>query len=189
MGFTTASRDGALNQTLPIELQQALNVVAHKYARLVEKNIRQKLEKRKDTGALGLSVKAVVIPAQNDSASIIKINYSQYGQFMGASRLIYTKLPPVKEIAEQLRRKNRWRRDFVPGYTQGVVPKISDEKIISRIAFAVAKALRKRERFDRRYKWKREALPDLLRNMNAELLTAWAKETENLIAQSLTIKH
>ena len=174
----------------PKELQQALNEIANRYAPQFKAAVKQAFldPKYKATGELGISVKVKVVPANDNEAPKIVLYYEQYGEYLGLRRLTWTKQPPIDEIAEWVKAKGAgFREKAIPGYANGA-PNLSQDKKDKRIAFAIAKALKFRERFTRRYKWKSASLPTILKPMNRDLIDAWREETEQLIAKSLTTK-
>ncbi|MCO6367863.1 hypothetical protein GBO34_00860 [Roseivirga pacifica] len=169
------------------EIQTELNSIAHSYAARFQQSVKSALanNKFKDTGHLSVSAKARVIPATERTAPEIVVEYFEYGEYLGKRKLIFTKQPPVSALVPWVKRKIG-NSDLIPGYRQGVTPGISEDKRATRIAFAISKQLKFRQKFTRRYKWKREALLDVLRSMNLELEQAWANKTAQLLAQSLS---
>lgn len=173
----------------PIELQKKLNEVAAKYTKLFQLAVRNEFNKErlKASGLLAQSVRARYESATAQTAPQIVIEYDNYGDYIGARRLIWTKSPPVDKLQEWIEDKgDKFRMKVLPGYVQGrSSPGISRQKQTMRIAFAIAKKLRFRQRLTRRYKWRRASLPDVLRSMNFDIINAWTAETEQIIAEAL----
>jgi hypothetical protein len=169
------------------ELQEELNMIARRYAAEFEQKVRGELSQKKyrASGVLADSVKSVIKPATPTTAPEITIEYEDYGDYLNKKNLIYVKMPPVEKLLEWVQ-AGKFRRRFVPGYADGAIPKIDEQAQENRIAWAIAKSIKDKKH--KRRAWKRAALPKLLRQMNDELTAAWARKTEEIIAQSLSTR-
>lgn len=183
------TNQAVLNKTIPIEIQAELNALANKYAPLFQSSLKTQFEKFAATGDLALSVKIKIIPASDNESPKIILDYYDYGEYVGKARLIFTRQPPVDELVKWV--KDKGLNDgaaSIPGYAAGSLPGISKEKQDLRIAWAISKKMKFRQRLSRRYRWKKAALPDLLRSLNTELKESWRKETEKILAKAITSK-
>lgn len=170
------------------EIQNELNALAQRYAGQFQRKVKEVLgnNKFKGSGELQQSVKVRVVPATPQTAPRIEVDYAEHGELIGKRKLIYTKFANVDAMLRFVQ-SGKFRMKSVPGYAPGVVPAISEETKQRRIAFAIAKS-RFGEHRNKAKRWKKESLPELLREMNRELTTAWANKTAQILAQSLSTK-
>jgi len=171
---------------IPIEIQRDLNTLANIYARQFLAKARTILnqKKYKASGATANSLKVRVTPSNGNQSPVILLEYDEAGDFIAKKRLIYTKQAPADEILDTIK-SGKFRIRSVPGYAAGVTPNIPIESQQKRVAFAIARSKYKDQKH-RRKRWKRDALSDLLRQMNRQLATTWANKTAQVIAKSLT---
>lgn len=172
----------------PIEIQNLLNRLAYKYAPKFRASLMDAFmdSKHVASGDLARSVKVRVVEATDSESPKILIEYEDYGEFIGARKLIYTKNPPADIIAKWIEQKgSNFKRKALPGYSSTAGSNISIQKQNERIAYAISVKIRERGRLKSRYLWKRKALPQNLSDMNAELFIEWANETEIILSNAL----
>lgn len=168
------------------EIIQELNELAADYAGFFEDRVKAVLKNKKFylSGSLHSSVRSRVIPATADKAPVIEIIYDEHGEFIGKRKLLYTKLAPPKAMLEFVQ-SSKFRIRSVPGYRQGVTPGISRKLQEKRVAYAMAVS-RKRKEKNRVRRWKKLALPELLREMNENLARVWAEKIAEILAKELS---
>ena len=173
------------------DLMAAMNDVAYEYERKIKANIKKVLSDKKysDTGRLPTTLTSEVIESKMGEAPKIIIHYEEYGYYIGVKKLLWTSMPPVKAMFGWVQRHPQFIDDRVPGYKDAYSAfRLSDDKIDLRIAWAIAV---KKRKYDYRYKkqqWKREALPDILIEMNARIMNDYARNIETLLSKSITRK-
>jgi hypothetical protein len=170
------------------EVRDRLNQLAQEYAQKFDAKIKEVLSKKKyrATGDLAASVKTKVVPATDNEAPQIVVEYLDYGELINKRRLIFTKIVPADDLFDFVS-SSKFKRRSIPGYREGVTPGISQEAINRRIAFAIGVA-KKRDQKHRRRPWKRDSLRILLEEMNTELVEAWSDVLSKELAKSISNK-
>ncbi len=161
-----------------------MNQLASKYAGQLKAAMEAAIGKFSSTGALQGSVRVSVINAQGDQPPVIRAEFFQYGEYIGKRKLLWVKLPPIDKIREFVEKRGLTTGGRVPGYKNGA-PNLPDFKKAERIAWAIALDKRKNDTH-RPKRWKRQALPDVLRALNEEVLREFAKETAEILATSIS---
>ena len=168
------------------EIQEELNDLAEEYARLFDAKVKEVLKRPKffGKGSLRESVRTMVQQATPTTPPRINIEYAEHGEIIGKRKLLYTSLANIDGMLDFVK-SSKFRVKSVPGYAKGVTPNISEADQRKRIAFAIAKSKYQKER-NRPKRWKKLALPELLKEMNQALADTWADKVAQLIAESLT---
>lgn len=172
---------------IPIEVQKRLDAIALQYGAQYLAKMKAVFSQKKyrATGALANSLRLKITPSTAQSSPDIIIYYDEAGEYIGKKRLIYTKQAPMEEMLAYVK-SPKFKMRSIPGYANGAA-NLSLEQKQERVAFALAKSKFTTGKHRRR-KWKKEALPDLLKSMNDRLVRAWTEESEKIIAQSLTTR-
>lgn len=173
---------------IPIEVQKRLDALALQYGTQFLAKLKAVFSQKKyrATGALAESLRLKITPSTAQSSPDIIIYYDEAGEYIGKKRLIYTKNAPMEAMLEYVK-SPKFKMRSIPGYKDGTAANLSMEQKQERVAFALAKSKFTTGKHRRR-KWKKEALPDLLKSMNDRLVRAWTEESEKIIAQSLTTR-
>lgn len=166
----------------PKEIQAKLNERAHQYAREFLAKAKTVLSQQKNiaTGQLASEIKSRVIPATDSSSPVIQLIYPEYGDFIAARSAVYTKHAPPDQVLATVK-SPKFRIRSIPGYANVGASNLSQEAIQKRVAFAIARSKYQGARH-RRKRWKRDALTDLLNQLNESLAQDWENETANILA-------
>lgn len=169
--------------TYSIGLQERLNSIAHKYKTIVIARIRTEIDKLSATRELVDSLKVRVVPATSERSPEILVHYSEHGDFIGKRKLLFTRNPPIDPFVDWMEGRGV-TPSRIPGY-KGEAPNLSEEKKRKRFAFAISEDKRQNDTHKRR-QWKKKALPEVLRQINVEIIEAYKLEIEREIVKSLT---
>ena len=172
--------------SISADIQERMNNLAYSYGAKFEQQIANTLKKSKfaDTGSLSQSVNVVVQKANEYSPPVIFVEYYDYGNILEQKSPRWTSLPPVDKLETWVANKNLASAGLIPGYTNGA-PNLIQQQKNRRIAWAIAWDKRKNDTWKRK-RWKREALPDLLKEMNQDTLKEFALHIEKILADSIT---
>lgn len=164
-------------------LQARLNTIAYKYqARLMDRASNE-IAKFTATGRLQDSLKAKVIPATDQRTPEIQMTYEDHGDYLTKRRLLHATVPPSDEFVEWMQGRNITPRN-IPGY-KGDAPNLTLTQKRERAAFAIGVDKYKNDTHKRK-QWKKKALPEVLREINEEIIAAYTQEVEQEIVKALT---
>ncbi len=169
------------------DIQDRMNNVAFRFAHELRLNVRSVLTSPefRYMGGLAASARTRVQLASAYEPPVIILEFEDYGEFIGKRKLLFTEIAPIQNLTKWV--QDRGLDDGshpVPGYTNGA-PNLPAYKRASRIAWAIA--ISKKNETSKRLpkRWKRKALPQVLRDMNKETLRQFAWHIERLFKQSL----
>lgn len=168
---------------LPIEIQRQLNHLADKYARLFSVRIGNELEKIRATGELEESVTVHVQKATAHSSPEILVKFAPHGDYIGKKKLLFTKLVPGKKLVDWMNAEGI-TPSRIPGYKNGA-PNLTDEQKRERFAFAIGKDKKVNDTWKRK-QWKRKALTETLKRLNVEIIAAYTREVEQIMAREIS---
>lgn len=171
---------------IPHEIQEKMNQVAYRYAGQFKSSVEAAIAKFSLTGKLKSSVKVNVIKAQGDNPPVIEVDFEEYGELIGKKKILWTKLPPVDKLKEFVEKKGLANKGNIPGYA-GAADNLPEYKKVERIAWAIAKDKRKNDTHKPK-RWKKEALPSVLRKLNAEVTEQFAAEVAKILAENISNK-
>jgi hypothetical protein len=171
---------------IPKITQAKLDDIANHYAEKLLADVKQVFSTPdyKNTSELFDSLKVTVTKATDTEAPVIVLTYADQGFFLGYKNPQWTKLPNIEKF---LKWGNRRDLDMnnIPGYAYGSAPNLSEEQKVSRIVWAIAKNKRKEDTWKQK-KWKNKAkLGDLLKLLNKDTLTSFAKDVEAILVKSI----
>lgn len=171
---------------IPKITQQKLDILAQAYATRLMTDVKEVLSKPEyqNSGELADSIQVTITKANDNDAPVIILTYADQGFFLGYKSPQWTKLPVVAELEKWAAQRGL---DFskIPGYTFGTAPRLSTEKKINRIVWAIAKDKRKEDTWKQK-KWKKAAnLGEILKDLNASTLEAYARDMETLLASAI----
>lgn len=169
--------------TLPKDIQEQMNEVAYKYAKVFLARAVNALKAKSSTGALHDSVVAEVRKATDTEPPVIELRFLEYGEYIGKKKLLWTKQPPVDELKDWAIRRGI-DNNRIPGYKPGTISNLSQEKKATRVAWAVA-IFKRRENSLKRIPWKRDTFKGILKQMNDETTREFAVILEQLFAESI----
>lgn len=163
-------------------LQKKLNKLAYTYqARFIDQasNIIAGFEA---TGQLQDSLRSTVVEASDTSTPVITVSYDDHGEFLTKKKLLFVRQPDIDNLVDYLNTKPVPKK--IPGY-KGDAPNLTDTQKRKRVAFAIAVKKRKNDTHKRK-RWKKDALSDLLKELNTDIIEAYTNEVQHLIAQELS---
>lgn len=169
------------------DIQERMNNVAYRYAGRLRQNIKQVLSqpKYRASGMLESSIQVSVEEATGYKPPNINIQFVGYGDFIGKRKLLWTKVPPIEDLKVWVELRGRDDGSApVPGYKNGA-PNLPSFKRAERIAYAIAVTKRRDDKF-KRQPWKKESLPSVLKEMNAETYAQFGDHIEKLLAEAIS---
>lgn len=171
---------------IPKQIQPKLNELAREYAEKLYASAKEVLSKDefRNTGELVDSLRVSIIPCRDDAPPEIVLEYADQGYYIGYKKPQWTRVPNIEKI-------RKWAESInftgpVPGYkgdASSLPPWKAKERIISAIAW-------NKRKFDtwKAKPWKGRRgidLGKLLRSLNEEVLDAWARKVEEILASSI----
>jgi hypothetical protein len=168
----------------PPEVVDELNRIGERYLHQLNREVLILLRQVRAGGYLYSNIKPYFIKATPDRIGEIGVKYPIYGDYIGKRRLQWTRIPPPEAMLEYIQKKGI-QPTVVPGYAPGVIPGISIEKQQKRLAWAIAQDKRINDTH-KPFKWKKKALPKLLGQLNFEIINAYARTVEEVLARSIS---
>ena len=114
----------------------------------------------------------------------IQMTYEDHGDFLTKKKMLFVKVPPVEDLKKwsEARGINLYK---IPGYKEGSIPNISDDKKRNRIAWAIGIDKRMNDTWKRKA-WKKKPISELLKELNEEIIIQYIREVEVAIASELS---
>lgn len=149
-------------------LVEKLNAIAQHYKAIVQASIKDVLSQTRytNTGAAAASIKVTVINGTESKAPEIKVDFVDYLVVLNKRKVSWTKLPDIKKLTEWAGRKTD-----------------SPEKA-KKLAWAIAWDKKKHDTWKAK-PWRKQALSQVLTDMNAEILAAFAKAIDEDLQQAI----
>ena len=168
---------------IPVETQKQLDQLAIKYANELYGRVKNVLgsPQFRNTGELEESLKLEITKATDKDAPVIILHYADQGYYLNYKSPSWVKQPNVEKLMKWAETKTFGN---IPGYTG--TPNIPEYKQKLRIAFAIAKDKRKNDTWKPK-RWKKAAgLGELLKNINVDVMEAYRKDVENILAKAIS---
>jgi hypothetical protein len=168
---------------ISIDLQQQLNELAQDFGRRLLSDLQKAFTRYKRSGALVDSLELSIINASESEAPKIVVTYADQGFFIGQKSPQWTKLANIDKLQD-------WAKDItftgpVPGYKNGIAPKLPPWKAAERRIWAIAMSKKKFDTHKQR-RWKREAkLGNFLKDINSEALALYNGNVEKVLNAAL----
>lgn len=169
---------------LPEELHQKLNSLATRYASTLRRQVIRALQRYNATGELINSIEVKVVPGHGDMGPQIQMTYEDHGDFLTKKKMLFVKVPPIEDMLAWMKARGT-DTTRVPGYTDGIIPAISEEKKRERIAWAIGIDKRMNDTWKRR-DWKRKPIRELLQDLNQEIIRDYTTAVEREIAKNIS---
>lgn len=169
---------------LPEELHQKLNALASRYAGILKARVISALQRYTATGELINSIEVTITPGQGDMGPQIRMTYQDHGDYLTKKKMLFVKVPPIEDLKKWSEARGH-NLNRIPGYKEGSIPGISDEKKRERIAWAIGIDKKMNDTWKRKA-WKRKPISELLKELNEEILRGYREEIEKAIASSIS---
>lgn len=164
-------------------LQQAqLNTLAERYAREMFRSTAEALKKYDRSGRTSNSLKVTWLKSTDREPPRILLVFEKQAALFEVRRMSWVKIPDIENLSQWAESVNF---NSVPGYKNGVAGNLPPWKAKERIIWAIARDKRKNDTWKRK-PWRRAALSDVLKQLNAATLEAYRKEVEETLAESLS---
>lgn len=169
---------------IPEATRQKLHSLANRYALILRQRVVSALQRYNATGSLIDSIEVTVVSGVGDYGPQIKMTYEDHGDFLTKKKMLFVKLPPIEDMKAWMEARNI-NTSRIPGYTDGSIPNISEDKKRERIAWAISIDKRMNDTWKRK-DWKRKPISTLLKELNVEIITAYRQDVEKELASYIS---